>query len=96
MSVYRVTTVARFTLAAYLIFLMMMHPSIVICLQVGLDGGFVAGRMAFDFAAGADALVRLDMGAGGHLLQEDFDCLRAVGALESEDTGWFQHKRKGK
>jgi hypothetical protein len=94
MSVYRVTTVARFTLAAYLIFLMMMHPSIVICLQVRLDGGFGSDRMALDFAAGADALVGLDMGAGGHLLQKDFDRLRAVGALESEDTGWFQHKRE--
>jgi hypothetical protein len=96
MSVYRITTAARFTLAAYLIFLMMMHPSIVICLQVRLNGGLVASCMALDFATGADSLVRLDMRAGGHLLQEDFDGLRAIGALESENTGWFQHKKKGK
>jgi hypothetical protein len=47
--------------------------------------------MALEFATLAQALVRLDVGAGRHFLQEDFDGLRAFFTLEGQDAGWFEH-----
>jgi hypothetical protein len=92
MSILRITTPSRITLAVYLIFLMMMHPTFVVRLQVRLDGGLAARRMALHFAACADALVGLDVGAGGHLLQENFDRFRAFGTFKGKDAGRFQHE----
>jgi hypothetical protein len=94
MSVLGITTSDRITLAAFLIFLVVMHPSVVGGRQIGLDGGLVPGRMAPDFAAGADALVGLDMRAGGHLLQENFDGFRAFAAFKGKDTSGFQHDQR--
>ena len=68
-----------------------MHPSLVGRRQIRRDGGLVAGGMTFDFTAIADALIGLDMRAGRHFLQKNFDRFRALGAFEREDTGGFQH-----
>ena len=68
-----------------------MHPSVVGRRQVRRDGGLVAGGMTLDFTASADALVGLDMRAGRHFLQKNFDRFCALGAFEREDTGGFQH-----
>ena len=69
----------------------MMHPSVVGRRQIRRDCGLVAGGMTFDFTATADALIGLDMRAGRHFLQKNFDRFRALGAFEREDTGGFQH-----
>ena len=86
-----VTTPDRNTLAVFLIFSVMVHPGLIGRGQKRLDGGLVARGVALDFAAIADALVGLDMRAGGHLLQENFDRFRAFGAFKGEDSGGFQH-----
>jgi hypothetical protein len=48
------------------------------------------------FTAFADALVRLDVGAGRHFLQEDLDWLRTGFAFEGQDTGWLGWHGTGK
>ena len=68
---------------------MVMHPAPVVGSQVRRYGSLIASGMAFDFAASADALVGLDMRAGRHFLQEDFDRFCALGAFEREDASWF-------
>jgi hypothetical protein len=55
----------------------MMRPVAIASRQVGFDGILFAGRMPPDFAAFADALVRLDMRTGGHFLQKNLDWLFA-------------------
>ncbi len=72
---------------------MVMGPAAVGGAQVGLDGVLVSGGVAFDFTAGANALVRLDVRAGRHLLQDHFNGLAAFFALEGEEAGWFRHGR---
>jgi hypothetical protein len=47
--------------------------------------------VALDFTAFANALVGLDVRAGGHFLQGDLDRLGAFGALEGQETGGFGH-----
>jgi hypothetical protein len=96
MSVLGITTSGPITLAAFLIFLVVMHPAVVGGRQVRLDGGLVTGRMAPDFAAGADALVGLDMRAGGHLLKENLDGFGAFAAFKGKDTSGFQHDRRAR
>jgi hypothetical protein len=78
-----------------LIFLVMMHPTLVGRGQIGLDGGLVAGRMSLHFPASADTLVGLNMRARGHFLQENLDGFGAAGAFEGKDSGWFQHGEWG-
>ena len=43
------------------------------------------------FATGANALVRLNMGAGGHFLQKHLHGFAAFFAFKGQDTGWFVH-----
>jgi hypothetical protein len=45
--------------------------------------------MPHHFTAFADALVRLDMRAGRHLLQENLDWFRTGLAFEGKETGWL-------
>ena len=71
----------------------MMRPAAVGRVQIGVDGVLAAGGVALDFTAGANALVRLDVRAGRHLLQDHFDGLAAFFALEGEEAGWFRHGR---
>jgi hypothetical protein len=69
--------------------MMMMHPGTERRSEIGSDGFLVAGGMAQHFAAFAYALVRLDMGTGGYLLQEHLHRLAALLALEGQETGWL-------
>lgn len=55
--------------------------------KIGSNCLFLTGCVSHHFSTFADTLVWLDMGAGGHFLQEYLDGLRAVLALESKDTG---------
>jgi hypothetical protein len=66
-------------------------PAAIDRVQERLDGVLVAGGVALWLAAGAYAGIRLDMGAGGHFLEEYFDWLSAFFALEGQDAGWFGH-----
>jgi hypothetical protein len=91
MSTLGITTRSRITLAVFLLFLVVMHPSVACRLQERLHGGLVAGRVALQFAAIAQSLVGLDMRAGGHLLQVDLDRFRAFVTFKGKDAGWFQH-----
>src|SRR5450830_1444485 len=68
---------------------MVMCPATVCRLQVSLDGFSLAGGVALDFAALADALVRLDMRAGGHFLQVNLHGFVTFYALEGEAAGGF-------
>src|SRR5438128_364496 len=68
---------------------MMVKPVAVIGCQVGRDSLFLAGGMAYYFTAFANALVGLDMGTGGHLLQENLDRLGAGFAFEGQETCWL-------
>ena len=72
---------------------MMVRPAPVRGVQEGFDGMLVAGGIAARLAAGANACIRLDVRAGRHFLEEDFDRFRAFLALESQDAGWFRHER---
>jgi len=45
--------------------------------------------MFHDFTAAANALVRLDVGAGRHFLQENLDGFAAVFAFKGQDAGGF-------
>lgn len=47
--------------------------------------------MAFQFTAAAHPLVRLDVGAGRHFLQEDFDRFFALDAFKGQYAGGFRH-----
>jgi hypothetical protein len=69
--------------------MMMVRP--VARFQKRLNDVGLAGRMAFDFAALADALVRLDMRAGRYFLQKNLDRLRTFDAFESEYAGRFHN-----
>jgi hypothetical protein len=64
--------------------------------HIGCDSIFLSGSVPQDFTAFADALVRLDVGAGGHFLQEDLDWLRTGFAFEGQDTGWLGWHGTGK
>lgn len=68
---------------------MVMRPQNVIGTQVGGDRFLVAGRMFHDFAAAANTLIRLNVGAGRYFLQENLDGFAAVLAFEGQDTGGF-------
>jgi hypothetical protein len=70
---------------------MVVRPGPVSRFQKRLDGILVAGRVTLKFATCAQALVRLDVRAGGHLLQEHFDRFGALGAFEGKDAGRFKH-----
>jgi len=48
----------------------MVRPGDAIRTQKRFNRVFIAGRMFHHFATGANALVRLNMGAGGHFLQK--------------------------
>src|SRR5471032_247526 len=68
---------------------MVMCPAAVSRLQVSLDGFSLAGSVALDFAALANALIRLDMRAGGHFLQVDLHGFVTFYALEGKAAGGF-------
>jgi hypothetical protein len=70
---------------------MMMRPSHIRRIHKRRHSVFIACRMFMQSAAIADALVGLNMRAGGDFLQVDFDGLTAVFAFECEDAGWFEH-----
>jgi hypothetical protein len=57
--------------------------------EIGLNSVLASCCMAPQFTAGAHALVRLDMGAGGHFLQEDFDRFLALDAFKGQHAGGF-------
>lgn len=56
-----------------------------------LHGISLAGGMAAQFAAGAQALVRLDVRARRHFLQVQGDGFVAFNAFERQGTGWLGH-----
>src|SRR5206468_3601116 len=74
---------------------MVVVPVQLVRLDEGLDGVRIAGRVAFDLAAFADALVGLDVRAGRDFLQGDLDWLGAFGALEGQEAGGFGHGIRG-
>jgi hypothetical protein len=49
----------------------------------------VASGMSLEFPATADALIRLNVRAGGNLLQKDLNRLRAFSALEAQEASGF-------
>lgn len=53
------------------------------------DGTLVTGCMTLEFAAVANSLIRLDMRAGGNLLQLHLHRLVALRTFEGQKTGWF-------
>jgi hypothetical protein len=52
-------------------------------------GILVAGCVAQYFTAFAHALIRLNVRAGGHLLQEYLNRFFTRFAFEGQDAGWF-------
>ncbi len=68
---------------------MVMHPAAVAGRDEGLHRILLPRGMAQHFAAFADALVRLDVGTGGHLLQEYLDGFRALPAFEGQGACWL-------
>jgi hypothetical protein len=70
---------------------MVVAPAAVGRVQKRFNGVFIAGGITARLAAGAHARVRLDMGAGRNLLEENLDRFGAFGALEGQDAGWFGH-----
>lgn len=68
---------------------MMVCPVVAAYGYIRLDRFFLPSGMAQHFTALADALVRLNMGAGGHFLQKHLDWLRAGFAFEGKGTGWL-------
>ena len=73
---------------------MVVVPVEFVRIDVGSHGIRIAGRVTFDLAAFADALVGLDVRAGGYFLQGDLDRLGAFGALEGQEAGGFGHGRR--
>lgn len=67
----------------------MMHPTVVARSDKGIDGVLLTGGMPHHLAAFADALIRLDMGTGGDLLQEDLDGFSALLAFECQGACWL-------
>jgi hypothetical protein len=67
----------------------MVVPVAVARRQIGRNGVSIAGGVALDFTTAADALVRLDVRAGGDFLQINGDWLGALCALERQGTGGF-------
>jgi hypothetical protein len=68
-----------------------VRPAAVGRIEEGFDGVFVAGSITTRLAALAQALVRLDMRAGRHFLQINFNGFGAFGAFEGQDAGRFGH-----
>ena len=68
---------------------MMMCPQAV-RFQVGLDGFGGAGGMQFHFAAGADTIVRRNVGTRRSFLQCNLYCFGAFCALEREGAWGFE------
>lgn len=68
---------------------MMMHPAAVAGSDEGINGVLLSGGMAHHLAAFADALVRLDVGTGGNLLQEYLDGFSALLAFEGQCACWL-------
>ena len=68
---------------------MMMHPAAVAGSDERLHRILLPGGMAQYFTAFADALVRLDVGTGGHLLQKYLDGFCALLAFEGQDACWL-------
>jgi hypothetical protein len=68
---------------------MMVRPVTVGRSKEGFDRLFLPGRVTPYFAAGTDALVGLDMRAGGNFLQENRDRFRAFNAFEGKGAGGF-------
>jgi hypothetical protein len=60
--------------------------------QVACYRLFVTSGVFHDFAATANALIRLDVRAGRNLLQKHFDLFAALLTFKSEDTGWLVHE----
>jgi hypothetical protein len=71
---------------------MLMRPSNIGRIHKRRHSVFITRRMLMQSAAIADALVGLNMRAGGDFLQVDFDGLTAAFAFEREDAGWFEHR----
>ena len=67
----------------------MMYPSAVAGSDKGIDRILLPGGMAHHFTAFTDALVRLDMGTGGNLLQEYLHGFSALLAFEGQGACWF-------
>lgn len=76
-------------LLTFLSGLMVVRPVCPARGDIRVDRIFLAGRVAHDFTAFANALVRLDMRAGRHFLQEDLDWFCAGLAFEGQETGWL-------
>lgn len=68
---------------------MVMRPAAVGRRQVRLDGIGLAGRMTLQFAALAQALVRLDMRASRYFLQEYLDRFIAFDTFERQRARGF-------
>lgn len=68
---------------------MVMRPFAAAGSQIGRNGVLLTSRVPHHFAALANALIRLDVRACRHFLQEDLDWLGALLALEREDTRWL-------
>ena len=68
---------------------MMMHPAAVAGSDEGINGVLLSGGMAHHLTAFADALIRLDVGTGGNLLQEYLDGLSALLAFEGQGACWL-------
>jgi hypothetical protein len=68
---------------------MMMRPVAVWRCKIRFDRVFLSGSMPHQFAAFANALIRLDMRTRGYFLQIDRDRLGAFDTFEREATGGF-------
>jgi hypothetical protein len=69
--------------------MVMVRPQGIRRRQVGFHRLFLPGGMAHDFTAVADALIGLDMRAGGYFLQEYLYRLAAGFAFKGQDAGGF-------
>ena len=67
----------------------MVRPAAVGRFQIRFHGISLAGGVAFQFAALAQALVRLDMRAGRHFLQVNLHGFLAFDAFEGKAAGGF-------
>jgi hypothetical protein len=70
---------------------MRMHPIVVIGLHEGPNGIGLTGGMPVQFAATAQALIRLYVRAGGDFLQKHLDGFSAFLAFEGQNSGWLMH-----
>ena len=68
---------------------MMMWPQNIIGAQIRLHSFLIASRMFHDFAAVANALIGLNVGAGRDFLQENLDGFAAIFAFKGQDAGGF-------